>query len=182
MRISITRNDIEKRTSPQFMKKLDRITQWEPQWIRRWIQPKWVRKWETKKWLWERIKFRWERTNGNPSLFQSDGFTPRPHIKIKENTQSSVCILKHSRILRARKVSNEVLRDLKEVKQKLEEIFIDILKEKAEWRSDTDRLEMAAKEILKFMCSKDSAENNFDMHLVFDTDKSSVVISIINQR
>ena len=172
MRISITRNDIKNRSSPQFMKKLDKITQWEP---------KWRRTWETRKWIWEHNKFRWERTNGNPSLFQSDGFTPRPQIRIKRDTQSSVSILKHSRLLNSKKVSNEVLRELKEVKQKLEEIFVDILKEKVEWKSDTDRLEMAAKEISKFMCSKDSAENNFYMHTVFDTDKSRVVVCIINQ-
>ena len=88
-----------------------------------------------------------------------------------------------------------MLRELKEVKRKLEEIFIAILEdtlfnpfemffrdlENVEWRFDPSRMEMAAKEISKFIISKESAENNFDIHLVFDTEQSSVVYFIINK-
>ena len=90
-----------------------------------------------------------------------------------------------------------MLRELKEVKRKSEEIFVDILEDVLynpfeiffqdpeniglSVRFDTYRLEMAAKEISKFIISKDSAENNFDVHLVFDTDQSNVVYFIINK-
>ena len=53
--------------------------------------------------------------------------------------------------------------------------------ENFERRFDPSRMEMAVKEISKFIVSKESAENNFDVHLVFDTDQSSVVYFIINK-
>ena len=89
-----------------------------------------------------------------------------------------------------------MVRELKEVKRKSEEIFMDILEDilfnpfeiffhdpenNNEWRFDPCRMEMAAKEISKFIISKESAENNFDVHLIFDTDQSSVVYFIINK-
>ena len=88
-----------------------------------------------------------------------------------------------------------MLRELREVKRRLEEIFVNILEdtlfnpfemffrdsENFESRFDPSRMEMAVKEISKFIVSKESAENNFDIHLVFDTDKSTVVYFIINK-
>ena len=153
MRISITQNDIEEHSEPGFTQKLEKIT-------------------------------KWERKNGHLSLFQSDGFSPKPKNKDKKG---------HSK--RNRTVFNEMLRELKEVKRKLEEIFIAILEdtlfnpfemffrdsENFERRFDHSRVEMAAKEISKFIISKESAENNFDIHLVFDTEQSSVVYFIINK-
>ena len=53
--------------------------------------------------------------------------------------------------------------------------------ENFERRFDHSRVEMAAKEISKFIISKESAENNFDVHLIFDTDQFSVVYFIINK-
>ena len=53
--------------------------------------------------------------------------------------------------------------------------------ENFERRFDHSRVETAAKEISKFIISKESAENHFDIHLVFDTDKSTVVYFIINK-
>ena len=155
MRISITRNDIEERGGSRFMKTIEKITQWE-------------------------------RRNGDSSLFQSDGFSSKPKNKDKKGNSK-----------RSRSVFNEMLRELKEVKRKSEEIFVDILEDVLynpfeiffqdpeniglSVRFDTYRLEMAAKEISKFIISKDSAENNFDVHLVFDTDQSNVVYFIINK-
>ena len=88
-----------------------------------------------------------------------------------------------------------MLRELKEVKRKLEKICVDILEDTLynpfemfyydldilERRFDSSRIAMAASEISKFIVSKESAENNFDVHLVFDTDQSSVVYFIINK-
>ena len=153
MRISITRNDIEENCGPGFTQKLEKLTQWE-------------------------------RKNGQLSLFQSDGFSPKPKNKDRKG-----------RSKRGRTAFNEMLRELKEVKRKLEEIFVNILEdtlfnpfemffrdsENFERRFDPSRMEMAAKEISKFIVSKESAENNFDIHLVFDTDKSTVVYFIINK-
>ena len=154
MRINITRNDIEERSSPEFMKILEKITQWE-------------------------------KRNGEKSLFLNDGVSPKPKNKDKK---------RHSK--RRRSAFNEMLRELKEVKRKSEEIFIDILEDvlfnpfeiffhdpenNNEWRFDPYRMEMATKEISKFIISKESAENNFDVHLIFDTDQSNVVYFIINK-
>ena len=153
MRISITRNDIEENCGPGFTQKLEKIT-------------------------------KWERKNGQLSLFQSDGFSPKPKSKDRKGNSK-----------RGRTVFNEMLRELKEVKRKLEEIFVNILEdtlfnpfeiffrdsENFERRFDPSQMEIAAKEISKFIVSKESAENNFDIHLVFDTDKSTVVYFIINK-
>ena len=153
MRISITRNDIEENCGPGFTQKLEKL-------------------------------IRWERKNGQLSLFQSDGFSLKSKNKDRKGNSK-----------RGRTVFNEMLRELKEVKRRLEEIFVNILEdtlfnpfemffrdsENSESRFDPSRVEMAAKEISKFIVSKESAENNFDIHLVFDTDKSTVVYFIINK-
>ena len=153
MRISFTRNDIEENCGPGFTQKLEKIT-------------------------------KWERKNGQLSLFQTDGFSPKPKNKDRKGNSK-----------RGRAVFNEMLRELKDIKRKLEEICVDILEdtlynpfemfyhdlENLERRFDSSRIAMAASEISKFIVSKESAENNFDVHLVFDTDQSSVVYFIINK-
>ena len=159
MRISITRNDIQENSEPGFTQKLEKITSWE-------------------------LK------NGQFSLFQSDGFSPKPKNKDRKGNSG-----RGNSGKRGRTVFNEMLRELKEIKRKLEDICIDILEdtlynpfemfyhdlENLERRFDSSRIEMAASEISKFIVSKESAENNFDVHLVFDTDQSSVVYFIINK-
>ena len=156
MRISITRNDIEEKSEHGFTQKLEKITSWE-------------------------LK------NGQFSLFQSDGFSPKPKNKDRKGNSG-----RGNSGKRGRTVFNEMLRELKEIKRKLEDICIDILEDTLynpfemfyhdlERRFDSSRIAMAASEISKFIVSKESAENNFDVHLVFDTDQSSVVYFIINK-
>ena len=154
MRIRITRNDIQENSEPGFTQKLEKITSWE-------------------------LK------NGQFSLFQSDGFSLKSKNKDRKGNSGK----------RGRTIFNEMLRELKEVKRKLEKICVDILEdtlynpfemfyhdlENLERRFDSSRIAMAASEISKFIVSKESAENNFDVHLVFDTDQSSVVYFIINK-
>ena len=103
MRISITRNDIEEKSEPGFTQKLEKITSWE--------------------------RKNGHRSQGSPdrqvlSLFQSDGFSLKPKNKDRKGNSGRRISGK-----RGRTVFNEMLRELKDVKRKLEEICVDILED-----------------------------------------------------